>query len=260
VTQAAEAGGSRLLAGKAALVTGAASGIGLATAIAFAREGARVVLVDVNEAAGKAAAAEITAAGGEARFRVADMTSEAAVEDAVAAVVDAFGSLDCAVNNAGMTGAAAPMHRTSLEDFQRVLDLNLTGVFLCLKHELAAMQDSGGAIVNVASGAGLVATPAMSAYCASKHGVLGLTKTASAENARTGIRINAICPGIVDTPMVRQSMEQSESVKQMILRSQPGGRLGTPEEIAEAAVWLCSERASFVTGHSMLVDGGAVAR
>ena len=251
---------SGLLAGKSALVTGAASGIGRATAVACAREGARVMLADVDEAGGRAAAAAITGDAGEARFMIADVTSEPSVAALVAAAVDAFGRLDCAVNNAGITGAMAPLHDLPLEEFRRVIDLNLTGVFLFMKHEILAMQSAGGAIVNMASGAALIAAPALSAYCASKHAVLGLTKTAARENARSGIRINAICPGSTDTPMLRTSMAESPQVEKMILAGQPGGRLGTPDEIAEAAVWLCSDRASFVTGHSMLVDGGAVAR
>jgi NAD(P)-dependent dehydrogenase (short-subunit alcohol dehydrogenase family) len=249
-----------LLEGKAALVTGAASGIGRATAFAFAREGARVMLADIDEAGGRNAAATISDECGDARFAVANVTSEASVEALVAATVGAFGRLDCAVNNAGMTGVMGPLHQLPLEEFQRVLDLNLTGVFLSMKYEIPAMQSAGGAIVNMASGAALMAAPALSAYCASKHAVLGLTKTAAMENARSGIRINAICPGSTDTPMLQASMAENAQVKKMILAGQPGGRLGTPDEIAEAAVWLCSDRASFVTGHSMLVDGGAVAR
>jgi NAD(P)-dependent dehydrogenase (short-subunit alcohol dehydrogenase family) len=249
-----------LLEGKSALVTGAASGIGRATAVAFGREGARVMLADIDEVGGRSAAAAIKDEGGDARFAVANVTSEPAVEALVAETVGAFGRLDCAVNNAGMTGAMGPLHQLPLEEFQHVLDLNLTGVFLSMKHEVLAMQSAGGAIVNMASGAGLIAAPALSAYCASKHAVLGLTKTAAIENARSGIRINAICPGSTDTPMLRTSMAESAQVEKMILAGQPGGRLGTPDEIAEAAVWLCSDRASFVTGHSMLVDGGAVAR
>jgi NAD(P)-dependent dehydrogenase (short-subunit alcohol dehydrogenase family) len=251
---------SGLLQGKSALVTGAASGIGRATAIAFAREGAQVMLADVDEVGGRGAVAAISDAGGVARFSIADVTSEASVQALVAETVSAFGRLDCAVNNAGITGAMGPLQQLPLEEFQRVIDLNLTGVFLSMKYEIPAMHDTGGAIVNMASGAGLIAAPALSAYCASKHAVLGLTKTAAMENARSGIRINAICPGSTDTPMLRTAMDQNPQVEKMILAGQPGGRLGTPGEIAEAAVWLCSDRASFVTGHSMLVDGGAVAR
>jgi NAD(P)-dependent dehydrogenase (short-subunit alcohol dehydrogenase family) len=249
-----------LLDGKTALVTGAASGIGRATAVAFAREGARVMLSDISDAAGQQAADEICSLQGDARFFRADVSDEADVEALVEATRSAFGSLSCAVNSAGMTGSMRPIHELELQDFRRVIDLNLIGVFLCMKHEISAMLGAGGSIVNISSGAGLVAAPALSPYCASKHGVLGLTKTGAAENARTGIRINAICPGSTDTPMLQESMAVHAQVKKMILASQPGGRLGTPEEIAEAAVWLCSDRASFVNGHSMLVDGGAVSR
>jgi NAD(P)-dependent dehydrogenase (short-subunit alcohol dehydrogenase family) len=252
---------SRLLEGRSALVTGAASGIGRASAVAFAREGARVMLADVNEREGRDAAESIREAGGEASFTRADVAREDEVAALVRATVAAFGGLDCALNNAGTTGAPSPLHELSLEAFERVIALNLVGDFLCLKHEIPAMlANDGGAIVNMASGAGLVPTPALAPYCASKHGVLGLTKTAAVENARTGIRVNAICPGSIDTPMLQESMAIDPQVRKMILSSQPGGRLGTPEEVAEAVVWLCSDRASFVTGHSMLVDGGAVAR
>jgi NAD(P)-dependent dehydrogenase (short-subunit alcohol dehydrogenase family) len=251
---------SGLLEGKCALVTGAASGIGRASALAFAREGSRVMLADVDEGEGERAAEAIREAGGEARFARADVTREDEVEAMVRETVDAFGGLDCALNNAGMTGTAAPLQGLELEEFERVIALNLVGVFLCMKHEIPAMRDGGGAIVNMASGASLVPTPGLAPYCASKHGVLGLTKTAALENARTGIRVNAICPGSTDTPMLQAAMAADPQVKKMILSGQPGGRLGTAEEIAEAAVWLCSDRASFVTGHSMLVDGGAVAR
>jgi len=250
---------SGLLEGKSALVTGAASGIGRASALAFAREGSRVMLADVDEAGGERAAEEICEAGGEARFARADITREEDVEAMIRATVGAFGGLDCALNNAGMTGAPAPIQGLELREFERVIALNLVGVFLCMKHELPAMRD-GGSIVNMASGASLVPTPGLAPYCASKHGVLGLTKTAALENARTGIRVNAICPGSTDTPMLQAAMAMDPKVKKMILSGQPGGRLGRAEEIAEAAVWLCSDRASFVTGHSMLVDGGAVAR
>jgi NAD(P)-dependent dehydrogenase (short-subunit alcohol dehydrogenase family) len=252
---------SGLVAGKAALVTGAASGIGRATALLLAREGARVALCDVDEAAGKETVAAIAKQGAEACFLRADVTDEAQVEAAVRTSLEHYGRLDCAVNNAGITGAGGAIAEISLEAWSRTLAVNLTGVFLCMKHELPVMQRQGaGSIVNVASGAGLIAVPGLSPYCASKHGVLGLTKTAALENARTGVRVNAVCPGSTDTPMLRSAMEGSPDVEKLVLSSVPGGRLGRPEEIAEAAVWLCSDRASFVTGESMLVDGGSVAR
>lgn len=250
-----------LLEDKVALATGGASGIGRASCEAFAREGARVVVSDVDAEGGEAVARTIREAGGDALFVRADVAREEDVRALVRAALDHFGRLDCALNNAGTSGAGGPLQQISLEDFRRTLDVNLVGVFLCMKYEIQAMLErGGGAIVNVASGAGVIATPALAPYCASKHGILGLTKTAAVENARTGIRINAVLPGSTDTPMLRATMGGNPEIEKLVLRSQPGGRLARPEEIAEAVVWLCSDRASFVTGDSMLVDGGAVAR
>jgi len=252
---------SGLVAGKIALVTGAGSGIGRAAALAFAREGASVLVSDVDDEGGQACAREITQKGGRARFVRADVSRPADVAALVESCVESFGRIDCAMNNAGTTGAAGPLHELALEDWDRTLAINLTGVFLCMKHEIPQMQQQGGgSIVNTSSGAGLIATPGLAAYCASKHAILGLTKTAAVENARTGVRVNAICPGATDTPMLQASMAGSPEVEKMVLASQPGGRLGLPEEIAEAAVWLSSDRASFVSGESMLVDGASVAR
>jgi len=251
----------RLVEGKSALVTGAASGIGRATAILFAREGARVLVCDVDEKGGRETVAAIAAAGGEARFQRTDVTSEPDVAAAVRAAVASFGRLDCAFNNAGITGAAGLTQQVDLAAWNRTLAVNLTGVFLCLKHEIPVMvEQGGGAIVNTSSGAGLIAVPGLGAYCATKHAVLGLTKTAAVENAKTGVRVNAVCPGVIDTPMLRASISDIPGMEKMVLAAQPGGRFGRPEEIAEAAVWLCSDRASFVTGESMLVDGASVAR
>jgi len=247
-----------LLPGKVALITGAASGIGRATAEAFAREGARVLVCDVDEAGGEAAARTIGAGG---RFQRCDVTLEAEVAAAVRRAVDVWGRLDCAVNNAGITGGPGAIPDLDLERWNRTLAVNLTGVFLCLKHEIPVMREQGGgAIVNMASGAGLVGVPGLPHYCASKHGVLGLTKTAALENAKTGVRVNAICPGSTDTPLLRGLMAADPRLEQMVLATVPAGRLGLPGEIAEAAVWLCSDRASWVTGESMLVDGGSLAR
>jgi len=250
-----------LVAGKVALVTGAGSGIGRASALAFAREGARVVVSDLDASSGEAVALEIARGGGEARFVRCDVTREAEVEALVRAARETFGRLDCAHNNAGGPGKGGRMHEIPTEEWNAILLLNLTSVFLCMKHEIPLMIAQGnGAIVNTASGAGLVAVPLLAHYAAAKHAVLGLTKTAAIENARTGLRINAICPGSVETPALRAHMAKDPAIAKGILATQPGGRLGTPGEIAEAVIWLCSDRASFVTGESFVVDGGAVAR
>ncbi|MGH0035812.1 MAG: glucose 1-dehydrogenase [Myxococcota bacterium] len=250
-----------LLQDKVALVTGGASGIGRATCEAFAREGARVMVGDIDPEGAAATARALQDAGAEADSLAADVSRDDDVRALVSGTLERFGGLDCALNNAGITGAGGPLHQLSLDDFRRTVEVNLYGVFLCMKYEIQAMLARGaGAIVNTASGAGVIATPALSPYCASKHAILGITKTAALENARTGIRINAVLPGSTDTPMLRATMAGNPEIEKLVLRSQPGGRLGRPEEIAEAVVWLCSDRASFVTGDSMLVDGGAVAR
>ena len=179
----------------------------------------------------------------------------------MAGTVERFGRVDCAVNNAGTAGPSGTIASISIDDWNRILAINLTGTFLCLKYELPVMQEqAAGSIVNMSSGAGVIAVPWLAPYCASKHGVLGLTKSAAVENARTGVRVNAICPGSTDTPMIRSAMADNPSLEKLIVSQMPGGRLGLAEEIAEAAVWLCSDRASFVSGESMLVDGASVAR
>lgn len=247
--------------GEVALVTGAGGGIGRATAVLFAAEGARVVVVDLHEDGLAGTVAEVAAAGGEAVAVVADVTDEAQVEAAVATAVERFGRLDCAHNNAGTSGTPAPFTDLSLEDWNRVVTLNLTGVFLGMKHELRVMAPAGrGAIVNTSSGAGVIGFPSLPHYVASKHGVLGLTKTAAQEYARSGVRVNAVCPGTTDTPMMQAFIGGDEGVEKMMKRTVPTGELGRPEQIAEAVVWLCSDRASFVNGDTMLVDGGTVCR
>jgi NAD(P)-dependent dehydrogenase (short-subunit alcohol dehydrogenase family) len=244
-----------------ALVTGAGSGIGRATALALAREGARVLVADLDADGGEATRKAVADAGGDAQFVLTDVTREADVAAAVEAAVRGWGRLDCAVNNAGITGRPGSIPDLDLEHWNRTLAVNLTGVFLCLKYEIPALRRAGGgAIVNMASGAGLIGVPGLPHYCASKHGVLGLTKTAALENAKSGVRVNAICPGSTDTPLLRRAMGADPNLEKIVLSTLPGGRLGRPEEIAEAAVWLCSDRASWVNGESMLVDGGSVAR
>jgi len=250
-----------MVQGKVALVTGAGSGIGRMSAELLAQEGARVLVCDFDEESGQQTLRRIRDAGGEANFRQVDVAHESQVEAMVAHCVEHFGRLDCAVNNAGIAGPSGGLETIELPDWNRVLAVNLTGVFLCMKHEIPRMREQqAGSIVNMSSGAGLIATPGLAPYSASKHGVLGITRSAAVENARLGVRINAICPGSIDTPMLRAAMETDPGVEKMIRASMPIGRLGEAEEVAEAVVWLCSDRSSLVTGHSMGVDGASVAR
>ena len=250
-----------LLSGKIALITGAGSGIGAATARLFAREGASLLLADLDEAAGAALADELRRQDMAADFIRCDVTDESQVERLIAEASSRYGRLDCAVNNAGISGETGAIDELSLAAWRRVIDVNLTSVFLCMKHELRLMKRQGrGAIVNVASGAGLIGVPNMAAYCASKHGVLGLGKTATLENIAGGIRINAVLPGSTRTPMLERSIQPGSKTEAMTRASIPCGRFGEPKEIAEAIAWLCSDRASYVNGEAMLVDGGTVCR
>lgn len=246
--------------GRVALVTGAASGIGRACAVAFAEAGvAHVVVADVDDAGGFETVRAVDEAGAEGRFVHADVTRADDVTAMVGVCVDEYGGLDAAVNNAGTSGSSANVADYPLDEWQRVVDLNLTGVFLCLRRELTVMAGRGrGAIVNVASAAGLVGFPGLSAYVASKHGVVGLTKSAALEYAAAGVRVNAVCPGTVRTPMLEEYMARAPGIEQMMEQSNPLGRLAAPGEIASAVVWLCSDAASFVLGHAFPVDGGAV--
>lgn len=249
-----------ILEGKAALVTGGASGIGRATALAMSREGARVAVSDRAEAGIAETVALINAAGGQALAIGGDVTKETDVAAMVARTVAAFGKIDCAFNNAGISGrAVGPVgqrtHEMSRESFDGMLAVNLTGVFLCLKHEIAQMlkQGTGGAIVNTASIAGLIGLPTATHYVAAKHGVVGLTKTAAMEYAQDKIRVNCVNPGYIKTPMTDETMKTRYD---QLMTKVPMNRLGTPEEIAEAVVWMCSEKASFMTGASHIIDGG----
>jgi NAD(P)-dependent dehydrogenase (short-subunit alcohol dehydrogenase family) len=251
-----------ILDGKAALVTGGGGGIGRATALAMAREGARVAVADAVESIAQETIGAINAAGGQAMFVQADVTRGAEIAAMVSKVVSAYGRLDCAFNNAGVSGAyvgasGQKTHEWSEESFDKLIAINLTGVWLCMKHELVQMQkQGGGAIVNTGSIAGLIGLPTSSAYVASKHGVIGLTKTAALEYADDKIRVNAVCPGYIETKMTEDTMRRRG---EQLMAQVPFHRMGRPEEIAEMVVWLCSERASFVTGAAYNVDGGYMA-
>ena len=254
---------TRDLEGKSALVTGGASGIGRATALAFAREGARVAVADIMQDAAQRTVNEIKAMGGQALAIGCDVTDDDAVKAMIAATVDAFGSLDCAFNNAGIApyqvnAGGQKIADVAPEAWRRLIDVNLTGVWLCLRHEVAQMraQGSGGVIINTASILGLVGTATSSAYVAAKHGVVGLTKVAAADHAEDNIRVNAVCPGYIETPMTEETMRRRGG---RIMARVPMARMGTAGEIAEAVVWLCSPKASFVTGVSWAVDGGYTA-
>ena len=245
---------------KVALVTGGSFGIGRATAVAFAKKCARVVIADWIEDKEEVTLKQIKDSGGEALFVQCDVSKAADVKALVDKTIAVFGRLDYAFNNAGIEGATAPTHECTEENWDKTIGINLKGVWLCMKNEIPQMIKQGsGAIVNCASIAGLSGFVGLPAYTVSKHGIIGLTKTAALENAKAGIRINAVCPGVIHTAMVDRVTGKDKEVEKAYIAMEPVGRMGTAEEVAEAVIWLCSDAASFVTGHAMPVDGGFTA-
>jgi NAD(P)-dependent dehydrogenase (short-subunit alcohol dehydrogenase family) len=247
-------------AGKVALVTGGTSGIGRETAVLFAQRGARVVVAGRREVEGKAVVELIRRNGGEAVFVKTDVALAADVKALVERTVDAFGGLDCAFNNAGVEGKWTPIVEQAEADWDTTIDINLKGTWLCLKYEMQQMLKQGrpGAIVNNSSVAGFIGSNGAAAYCATKHGVLGLTKSAALEVAQNGIRVNAVCPAVIETPM-SDRLFGSPAVQQWVLGLHPIGRFGKSLEVAEAVVWMCSSAAGFMTGQSLVLDGGLLA-
>jgi NAD(P)-dependent dehydrogenase (short-subunit alcohol dehydrogenase family) len=247
-------------AGKTALVTGGASGIGRGVALAFAQAGAQVVVADIDVEGGESTVRQIRQAGSRALFVRTDVAWAEDVEALVRATVDTFGRLDCAFNNAGVELEHQRLAESDDELFDRMMAINVKGVWLCMKHEIRQMlKQGGGAIVNAASVAGLVGAPKHAIYAATKHAVVGLTKSAAAEYGRKGIRINDVCPGVIRTSMLDRALERDEANEERLVRMHPIGRLGEVDDVAAAVLWLCSEASAFVTGHSLAVDGALTA-
>lgn len=243
---------------KVALVTGGSYGIGRATAIAFAKKGAHVVIADVLE--NKETIEQIEAEGSKALFVNCNISKQNEVKNLIGLIIKRFGRLDFAFNNAGIEGNQAPTHECTEENWDKTMGVNLKGIWLCMKYEIEHMLKQGkGAIVNTSSAAGLIGFPGLPAYVATKHGVVGLTRTAALENAKQGIRVNAVCPGVIHTDMIDRLTGKDKEVEKTYIDMEPMGRMGLPEEVADVVVWLCSDQSSFVTGHALAVDGGLTA-
>jgi NAD(P)-dependent dehydrogenase (short-subunit alcohol dehydrogenase family) len=248
------------LDGKVALVTGGGFGIGRETVLAYVRNGVKVAIADINEAGAQAVAAEVAALGGDALVIKVDVSRQAEVEAMVQHVVAHFGSLDIAFNNAGIDLEHGLITQTEEESFDRMMAVNVKGVWLCMKYEIEQMlKQGGGAIINTASIGGVIASPKMAIYGATKHAVVGMTKSAAVEFGRKGIRINSVCPAVINTEMTARAMEKDPKIADTIVRAHPIGRLGEPDDIANAVLFLSSEASSFVLGHQLLVDGGFTA-
>lgn len=243
--------------GKVAFVTGAGSGIGRAAALAFAREGANVVVADISDKGNQETARMVEELGARSLAVRCNVTQAGDIQAALDKTIDAFGRLDFAFNNAGIEYAIKPAADVDEEEWKRIIDIDLSGIFLCMKYEIPLiLKQGGGAIVNTSSGAGVRGFKGGAAYCAAKHGIIGLTRAAALDYAASNIRINAVCPGIINTPMMDRFSGGTSEGRQAVIAQEPVGRMGTPEEIGAAVVWLCSDAAAFVIGHALVVDGG----
>lgn len=252
---------TRRFEGRTVFLTGAANGIGRATAVAFGREGARLALVDIDDAANEETARLVEDAGGAASVFHADVTDEQQVIAAITGAVSTLGRIDIAFNNVGRDQRVGPLHGTDLDEWRRIIDLNVTSMFLCMRHQIPHMLDNGGGvIVNTASGAGLIGIKGTAVYATAKHAVVGLTRSAALDYADRNVRINAVAPGIIETDMMRRVSGGTAEGRADMIAEEPIGRLGQPDEIASAVLWLASEGASFAVGSTLVVDGGHTIR